>query len=919
MRILVMNPPVFVCLLFLFLGNISIAQDKQITGYVVDSTSGKFLNNASVVLLSKKDSFIVADTRSDSSGQFKFLRVSDTLQYFLFISHPKFVSLSIDLDLFKLSDSSLSLKVINMISRGILLQEVVIKSRLNTIRVRGDTINYAADKIKMPPNATVEDILRVLPGLQVDQKGQITAQGKAIKKVFVDGEEFFSDDPTLVTKNLRSDMIAKVQIYDKKSDDAIFTGIDDGIKDRVINLKLKEDKSRGLFGKIEAGAGTGTRTASSMYYLTQAMLNRFEKKSKASAFFSSNNIGEWGLKSSDNNKLGFEESTRSYDMKGVPTATFKGIHYDNKWNSDRTSLNGDYNFSLINILKVDSAFSQNKLPDGIINRSSSNSGNTEDQIHKANLTFRQILDSTSSFTIYTATSLGKTNSISSYAATDKDGGQNLLNQSFIQTNEEQKFQNYALNLLWQKTLKRKGQTLSVIWNNLVKNAEEFQDYESSTIYFNGKPVADSISPLNLIRNSEIFNRRLTASVKYTERLSRNNVIMLSYHAIQDHIDESRLSFPSRITTRQFDSSFTTARVNNKWSHTGNINWNLNFVNTRIVAGAEGGINLVRMDDKINSARFNHIFQLWKPLVSFEHDMNENAKFTVSYRGLTLNPEFKQLLPYNFENTQLITYTQNPNLKNSFSNTFLVSYESFKNFTGAFTAVTSSLSVVSNPITLGIDIDESGSYKLQYLNLKGYRNSALDISGFYSRPIRNPDIRMTIDMNLKSGATYNYVNGYVNKLNYGIYSIGLFGAQNKANKYDIYLGTTVNYNANSLTGIQESVRNNFFSFSVKPSAKVYLNKRLELSSDAEYLWQAKTHVFPDNFDRLIWNAKIIGNFFKSNQLNIGLTCYDLLNANTGFSRQASNSFFIESRYLTIRRYFMLSASWNFTKFRTTKSS
>ncbi len=254
-----MPPPVFVCLLFLFLGNISIAQDKQITGFVVDSTSGNFLNNASVVLISKKDSFIVADTRSDSSGQFKFLRVSDTLQYFLFISHPKFVSLSIDLDLFKLSDSSLSLKVINMISRGILLQEVVIKSRLNTIRVRGDTINYAADKIKMPPNATVEDLLRVLPGLQVDQKGQITAQGKAIKKVFVDGEEFFNDDPTLVTKNLRSDMIAKVQIYDKKSDDAIFTGIDDGIKDRVINLKLKEDKSRGLFGKIEAGAGTGTR------------------------------------------------------------------------------------------------------------------------------------------------------------------------------------------------------------------------------------------------------------------------------------------------------------------------------------------------------------------------------------------------------------------------------------------------------------------------------------------------------------------------------------------------------------------------------------------------------------------------------------------------------------------------------------
>lgn len=907
----------FVCFLFLFLSKISLAQEKQIKGYVVDSSSGKFLINASVVLLTKKDSFIIADTRSDSSGLFKFEHIPDTMQYFLFISYPKFVSHSMDIDLSKASNSFLDLKAINMLSQGRLLQEVVVKARFNSIRIRGDTVNYATDKIVLPPNATVEDLLRVLPGLQVDQKGQITAQGKRIKQIFVDGEEFFSDDPTLVTKNLRSDMIANVQVYDQKSESAKFTGIEDGIKDRVINLKLKEDKTKGLFGKAEAGAGTGAET--NTYYLTQAMLNWFRKKNKISAYFSSNNIGQWGLRSSDKNKLGFEDASDNYDIKGLPTATFGGFHYDNKWNNDRSSLNGDHHYSLIDILRFDSTFSQNKLPNGIINRYSSSQGNTEDQAHKANLTYKHKLDSTSSITLYTAGAAGKSNKLNFYSSSDRDGAQNLLNQNSIQTDEQTKFRNYALNILWQKKLKRTGRTLSVTGNTLVRNEEEIQDYLSTTIYYNGKPVADSINPLNFLRESDVFTRKLTASIKYTERLTKNKSVMFSYNAAQDYSDDNKLSFASNVLPNgQFDSSFSTDRINNKWSHTTNINWNLTFDKTRIIAGTEAGIALIKMDEKINTARFNRVLAVWKPMVSFQHDIRENTKFSISYKGVTLNPDFKQILPYNFENTQLITYLANYELNNSFSNTFLSSYESFKNFTSAFTAITSSYSIVSNPLTLGINIDESGAYTLRYINLAGYSNSMLDVSGFYSRPIKNPKFQLTIDMNIKSGRTFNYVNDFVNKLNYGMYSVGFFGAKNKSNKYDLNLGTSVSYNANLVTGNEETVHNNFFSYSIKPSAKFYLFKKLEIFSDAEYLWQEKTSVFPNNFDRLIWNAKISGNLLRNSQLTFSLACNDLLNSNTGFSRNASNSFFIENRYLTIRRYIMLSASWNFTKFKKVKT-
>src|SRR5690606_8691033 len=158
-----------------------------------------------------------------------------------------------------------------------LLKDVVITGR-NAIVIKGDTIEYDASKFTIQPNSRVEDLLIQLPGIQVDKNGKITAQGQAVNKVLVDGEEFFGDDPTLVTKNIRGDMVDKVQLYDKKSDQATFTGIDDGEKTKTINIQLKEDSKNGMFGKGEAGIATDD------LYQGQAMFNTFKGARKFSAY-----------------------------------------------------------------------------------------------------------------------------------------------------------------------------------------------------------------------------------------------------------------------------------------------------------------------------------------------------------------------------------------------------------------------------------------------------------------------------------------------------------------------------------------------------------------------------------------------------------------------------------------------------------
>ena len=138
------------------------------------------------------------------------------------------------------------LKKIYLNTKSYVLKEVIVRNTVSAIRIKGDTTEYRADSFRVGPNADVQELLKRLPGIQVNSKGEIKAQGEQVNKVLVDGEEFFSDDPAVVTKNLRADIVDKVQVFDKKSDQAAFTGIDDGVKTKTINLQLKEDKKNEL-------------------------------------------------------------------------------------------------------------------------------------------------------------------------------------------------------------------------------------------------------------------------------------------------------------------------------------------------------------------------------------------------------------------------------------------------------------------------------------------------------------------------------------------------------------------------------------------------------------------------------------------------------------------------------------------------
>jgi len=224
------------------------SQNITIKGSIVDTTEKKNLINSVIVVLRRTDSVMVGFTRSDKAGNFILKKIPEG-KSIIMITHPAYADYIDEINITASSPGDLG--KISMIQKSQLLQEVIV-SNAGAIRIKGDTTEFKADSFHLKAGATVEDLLKKLPGIQVDKNGKITAQGQAVQKVLVDGEEFFSDDPTIVTQNMLSDAVDKVQVYDQKSDQATFTGVDDGVKTKTIDLKLKDNRKQGYFGKLES-------------------------------------------------------------------------------------------------------------------------------------------------------------------------------------------------------------------------------------------------------------------------------------------------------------------------------------------------------------------------------------------------------------------------------------------------------------------------------------------------------------------------------------------------------------------------------------------------------------------------------------------------------------------------------------------
>lgn len=913
-------------LLLLFtISILSFSQLSSLKGVVTDSIENKIPANAVVSILKQVDSVLLHFTRADKDGNF-FINNLRPGKYIIMVTHP-FMG-----DYFEVIDigsTETNIGRIYVTPKSKLLAEVIIKSG-SPIRIKGDTTVYTADSFKVRPGANVEELLRRLPGIQVDKNGQITAMGERVKKVLVDGEEFFGSDPGIATKNLRADGIKEVEVFDKKSDQAEFTGIDDGVRDKTINLKMKEDKKKGYFGKIEAGGGLKDK------YNSSAMINAFKAKRKIAAYGILSNTGQTNLDWQDaqNYGGGMEgmESGVSDDggmfisisgggddywsgRNGIPRNTNAGLHFSNKYNNNKQSINGGYKFSRVNANGITSIFSKTFLPDTSWSANSVEDKYSSTIKHAFNLTMETTIDSMN--TLKWTTKFNNNNS-----RTSTDIGSNTINDydALINKNEristnEADNNSVTSTLLWKKKFKKLSRTLSLNvdfgWNKSINNGLLFSriDY-----YDNGNFLRyDSIDQQNT-RNSE--GKNINTKIAYTEPLRKDSYLELSYAFNYYNNENDRITNVKNGSGKyeeQIDS-LTNFFTFNRFVHTPGVNFRVTKKKYTYSFGSSIGFSHFVQKNITDNLKNDYNFLNFFPRVSFNYKFKPSVNLNASYNGSNTAPSLEQLQPIRVNTDPLNVYIGNPDLKQSFRHAFRIGYNSYNVLKEKNIWISANLNITDNAFTQYSSID-SGRRVYQTVNVDGVYN--FSFYGDYGMKINDTRWRIGFGPSVNISRNINFVSDNLtsavikNVTNTSGYGVSLNISQYIENKYNFNIRPNFSLNK-SKASVNAAANAEYWQIEGWASGSVNLPKKIDLGSDINFQFRQKDPRFPANNSYTTWNAYVTKRFFKDNDLELKFGIYDILNQNRGYNRNFNSYSFTETYYNTLQRFWLLTITWNISK-------
>ncbi|HEX6168530.1 MAG TPA: TonB-dependent receptor, partial [Chitinophagaceae bacterium] len=538
-------------LLLLFIASSAFSQSQTLKGSLKDTSENRVLVNTVISVLSKKDSVLVKFTRADKDGNFKIQGLKEG-SYILMVTHPYMGDYFDNIEI--KADAPADLGNVHLTPKSKLLSEVIVKSG-SPIKIKGDTLVYTADSFKVRPGANVEELLRRLPGITVDKNGQITAMGERVTKVLVDGEEFFGTDPGIATKNIRADAVQEVQVFDKKSDQAAFTGIDDGVRDKTINLKMK--KMAGYFGKVELGGGLPDK------YDNSAMANFFKNKRKVAGYGIMSNTGQTNLDWQDAQNYGGAASNMtsgvtddggmyiSFDgggdenyyggRNGIPQNWNAGFHFSDKFNKEKNSFNSGYKYSKVIAPGLTKTFSQTFLPNTDPWSSNSTSDNrTSTNKHAANMTMEFNLDSNNSLKWTSRFNNNSSLAEVNYATEMLDEQGDFINNSTRKSKTNTDKNNVTSSLLYRHKFKKLARTLSINTDfNWTSAKSEGILYSLNNYYKNG--VLNERDTTDQVNITDNVNNTLSSRISYTEPLRKDFYMELTYGFTYSNSKNDRLT------------------------------------------------------------------------------------------------------------------------------------------------------------------------------------------------------------------------------------------------------------------------------------------------------------------------------------------------------------------------------------------
>ena len=900
-----------------------LAAQQKITGTLKDNVDGKTPEYASIVLVSVQDSNLISYTRATAQGMYTLTVPAFAGKALLMISHPDYGAI---VDTVNITATTSNFDVYVLTPNRILYEQIIVKAKLAPIRIKGDTIQYTADSFKVREGANVEDLLRKLPGIQVGKNGEITAMGEKVKKVLVDGEEFFGDDPGVALKNLKADAVDKVEVFDKKSDQAAFTGIDDGVKDKTINLKLKDSKKNGYFGKLETAGGTPAN------YSNQGMINVFKKKRKFAAFGIMSNTGNTGLDWNDKDKYGDNDGVESGmsenggmwmsstgdefnsfwgGSNGIPTNWNGGLHYSNKYNNDKQSLNLGYKYNKVNSLADSRTFSTTFLPDSTWQNNSTNNIFTSRQRNAINGTWDTQLDSNN--TIKIKITAKQQRDVSSQRSTNEAFAAKPINDNTRTITATEKSEAYSTSVLWMHRFKKKARTLS--WN--VATSYKAGDGNSTLLAYNNFYKGGTLFKADTVdqkRDNSTLNQNFNTKISYTEPLSKVWVAEVALALASNKNVNDRNTFDKGTNGKyetlvpllsnhfQFNTQVTTPSLSFKY--------NKKKVNASL--GTKLGINKFTQTNltttEVQQYSFTNVF----PNANINMKFKGNKGLSVSYNGSGTAPSLNQLQPIVDNSNPFYIRTGNPNLKQNFRHNIDANFNSWDVLTERSIWAYVNATITQNDFTEFNNIDSLGRTVSKSVNVNGNRN----VSGSMNYRFKVKAISTSIGLgpSLSISRNVDFVNAINNVNNNTRYGISVNMNKWKDEKWGFWMQHDISQN-NTKSTINNRSSINFWSVTGNASIWWPVTKKIGFNVDTEYELRQRNKQFPLNNNYCKINTNL--NYkIKKDVWQVYFEVKDVLNQNRGFNRSFSSYNYTESFYTTLRRFYMLGLTYNFNSQKST---
>ena len=900
------------------------ANAQSISGKIFDSTNSKSIPNAVVAIIKPVDSVLIKFIRTNNEGDFELKNIPAG-KYILMITHPLYADYVDDINT---TPEGLNLNTVSFIPKSKLLQEVIITSG-SPIKIKGDTISYTADSFKVSANANVEELLKKLPGIQVDKDGKIKAMGEQVKKVLVDGEEFFGDDPGMAVKNLRADAVKEVQVYDKKSEQAEFTGIDDGQKQKTINLKLKEDKKKGYFGKLDAAAGP--QKSIDNRYNSNALFNAFKGKRKLSAFLLNGNTGQDGLNWQDNEKFGGENDnvSMSVDEEGGMMYMWRGggsddepnintqngfinnfnagLHYSNKWHDKRTlTLSPKYNRQLYN--NQQSTFTQRQVGDSILNENNVLNQDVNRYNFKNNLSYDIKFDSSNSLKMTLKANFYHTESTEESVSDTRSNTEIIKNKTLKLLKQNSDKNAITASAIFRHKFKKARRTFSVNtdWNRVSTDG-------LNLLQANNQSYLDGLLSATQLQNQQIAidksTKNITAKAVYTEPLNKKYSLELAYELIYSKGINNQITNSYSTSSGKYDDLVDT--LSNNFDQKIIINKpsakiSYNFKKVKFNFGSGFGITRFDFRDISYSKDYVRNYINLFPAASLNYTYKPNHSINFSFNGNTTQPTLNQLQPLRNNNDFFNQYLGNPDLKPSFTQSYNLSHQSYNflkdlwiyqsfNIRNTVNSITNSSTInLDNGKTVTKPVNTNGNISINFWSGVGFKLKKL-----------NTNVNIQPNFNYSKFAdVINGRNSFSKTLNGGL---GLYMSKTKEKKYDISIGNDFSYNRNTTS--QNNLINSFYTNTVSVNTTVYYKKVWSVTTDYNFFARQKTVQFQNNLTNHIWNAKL-QRTFKENEFTAYFLIRDILKQNTGIERNFYGNTSTEVRNQRLQQYWMIGFTWDF---------